>query len=639
MDREKTLADNLLAKYDGVFVVAFLGHRFNVWQLMEKLLCIIAKQADAKGNKKMRFRLNHAQCRLYAEMAEQAMRGEPVRIDILKARQIGFSTFIAGFLFIEWLCRKDYKIAIIADEKDHAGNIFRKYQYFYDHLDDYNPYLPEIKAYERANGKGKYGPHTYKPTLKYNKGQEYMETEYGGSILEVLVAGESAGRSDTYDAIHFTEAAFFQGNLTDTLTASAQTVPDAQNTFVFIETTANGFNEYKEIWDEDEGGQGGYKALFVPWYSNEDYKRPLQPGEAMPPLEEWMLSKQGHYKLSDEQMNWYWKRYLANHKRKEKVLQEYPFSPVDAFIATGDCAFGAEDVADRKRDVVEHNPIVRCGFFHFNNGSRDMRPTSNDDASRLWLENDRFVDSRNGLIRIFEEPIPGEPYLICCDPNKQENGDDVAVHVIDNTNLHQAATFNTADLLLDSVAFQMYLLGKMYNWALATVENGTETTVLETLLKLDYPNIYVNQRAASENMRGLITTKYGHYMTKTTRPRALEAFKVAFRENPEIINDYKTLCEMESFQKASHVTRAGHETLKEEAAPGKHDDLVMAFAAAFLIRGQQSALNDREKTQIKKTASGEADYASWRAYMKATEAQAVDSSGPLGRITGIDFRQ
>lgn len=638
-----TLAEKLLPKYDSAFWVYFQPHgcekpmRFPVWRMMEKYLYITAKTRDESPDKKIPFQLNYPQCRLYAEMAEQALAGQPVRIDILKARQIGFSTFIAGFLFIMTMFTPNFHCAVIADEKQHAHNIFRKYQYFYDHLDDSNPYYPEIVECAKQN-KGALSPLTYKPTLKYNKGQEYMETAKGGSILEVLVAGESAGRSDTYDALHLSECAFFQGNLLPTITAATQTVPAAKRTFIFLETTAKGFNDYKRLWDEDYGNQGSYKALFVPWFENPAYRDELRPMEKFPVLEDWMQERQEHYKLDDSQMLWYWRRYLDSHRDRDTMFQEYPFSPVEAFIATGGCVFGAENVATRKQEIYERNPIVKTGLFTFGGQAGYMKPTPIDgDIDRLKLERIAFRQTKGG-IRFFEEPKKGEPYVLICDPNKEMNEDDVAIQVIDNVDCRQVASFNRDDMMLDSIAYQIYCLGRYYNDALVSVEMGTETTVMNFLIRLGYPKLYVRQKDASENYRESLSKSYGHVCSPLTRGRMLEMAKIAFNENPRIVSDYRTLCEMESFQRTRHESRSGQVTLKSEAAPGKHDDLVMAWAAFFEVRNQQSMVNSAEADSIREGARGGFNYDEWqKRRIAAINGQRHGNPSPLELACGIDF--
>lgn len=620
-----SLAKELLSKYNSVFTVSINldgkgKKQYPVWQIMEGLLYIVAKQKDGEEGKKRRFILNRAQCLLYEEMCRMQLEGKPVRIDILKARQIGFSTFIAGFLFVMTAFTPQYKSAVIADEKGHAKNIFRKYEFFWQNLDCSNPHYQEIRQFEMRNP-GKVHPMSWKPARKYSKGQEYMEFEKDGQILEVLVAGEGAGRSDTYDAMHYSECAFFQGNLSATLNGATETVPNALNTFVFLETTANGFNEYKDIWDSDvEGGGESYSAFFMPWYKNPEYSTDLLVGEQMPMVEPWLKERQIEHNLTDSQILWYWRKYLSKRRNLEDTLQEYPFTPVDAFISTGECVFGSDLVAKMKEYAASRRQSVERGYFSY---QRKWSP----DGNSCSITNVRF-ERCQGPWRVYEEPIEGHPYVAICDPNNETN-DDSAIQVLDNTTARIVASYSSSEDNWDSVAYQLYCVGRWYNDALISNEMNIGKSVMEYIVKFGYPNIYIRQASLSEDYRQRIKSQYGHLTTIASRPNMLSDLKIAFREDPYMVPDYETLCEMESFQRVRHTSRNGSVRTKEEAAAGKHDDLVMALAAFFTVRHQQSFfVNDKEKP---KQTHISLEYENYMRKIREREPNDLEA------VTGIDF--
>lgn len=110
-------------------MVRFKGHSMGMAEFMETFLWIVDKDMEL-----VRLRPNRGQRRLLEEVERARAEGRPVRIDVLKARQIGYSTAIAAMNFAEWLTRPYARIAVIADVKDHAANIFRMYRTFYDNL-------------------------------------------------------------------------------------------------------------------------------------------------------------------------------------------------------------------------------------------------------------------------------------------------------------------------------------------------------------------------------------------------------------------------------------------------------------------------------------------------------------------------
>lgn len=565
--------------------------------LMEYLLRIVRKKSDVKpGEDKIgRFLLNDAQIGLYSEMCKQAVAGRPIRFNVLKARQIGFSTFIAGYFFIKTAFTRNFKSVIVADKKEHATNIFSKYRFFYQHLDDANPYSSEIRRFDNEHKYKVTHKMSWKPALSYSRGQEYLEFAQTGSILEVIVAGEGAGRSDTYDAVHLSECAFFQGNLEETINGISETVPFAPDTYVFMETTANGFNEYKDIWDSDVSSGGDpYVAYFVPWFNNQAYRIALKEGEGMPQIDDWLLERQRIYGLSDSQILWYWRKFCEKHKNRLNTLQEYPFCAVDAFISTGECVFGSDLVAERKEFAAQHPPISR-GHFTFH---KEFSP----DGSFIKLSNIEWHESRSGLIKIYQQPKPGYPYVGLLDPN-DEGSDFNAAQMMDNTNGHQVACFKTNDLNHDEITYQFYCLGRYYNWALLSPENNRGKDCIMYLTKLRYPKIYITQNSVGDDIYQSVRSRFGHNVNKGNRNTLLSDFKIAFMEDPEMIADYDTLCEMESFQKAKKTARNGSVVFKDEAAPGKHDDLIMSLSAFYTVRVQQTFSVLKEQANDKRDMS------------------------------------
>lgn len=572
-----TLADKELAIYDGVFTVYFQGLKLPVYVLMEKLLRITDKDGHC-----IPFTLNRQQVELYKEMALQRIKDRPVRQDILKSRQIGYSTFIAGFNFIVGMFTPNMHVGVVADVEDHAKNIFAKYEYFYKHLNDSNPMKDEIDEFDRTHkGKGQKHPNDYRPTLKAQRGQTYMETEAGNSIIEVLVAGQGSGRSGTYHILHLSECAFFK-NLKVTLNGLLETVSSKnKNSFIFLETTANGFNEYKDRWDKDSAGKTSYHALFMPWFMNPEYCNEEfdKPGVEMPAMEEWLYEKGKQYGLSNGQMVWYWDKY-QDKGDKGIVLQEYPFCPTDAFLTSGNCLFNTELIAKRKEELLE---LIGRGEWG-RSGRFATTSKYSEDGKAIAFVNHGFVEHRNGDITIYVEPIEGHPYIVNCDPAM--GGEDFyAIQVIDNYTCEQVAVYHTntpsGD---DEVAFQLIALGQYYNNALISAEcnNSNGSYILQIADKCGYKFIY--QDSEYDALTDRWDNRFGYKTKQNNKNPMVTMLKLNFRDNYRMINDLQTLCEMEEFE----VFR-NENTRKESyrASGSAHDDLVMSLCGCFYIRSSQ----------------------------------------------------
>ncbi|MCI1244475.1 MAG: hypothetical protein LKG11_00745 [Bacilli bacterium] len=575
-----SLADRLLKGCERDITVTFQGKVYPAWVLMESLLYIVDKNED-----NVRFRLNRQQCRLYKAICEQRRQGKLIREDILKARQIGFTTFIAGLYFTIAMFTPNVSVGIVADTLEHSQGIFEKYQHFYDCLDLNNPNRELIEEDPK-----KYAGLSYKPTLRYNKGQTMLRTDKGNSPIHVMAVGDSAGRSKTYSLLHLSECAFWD-NLGKTLKSLLKTVSRKNlMSMVFLETTGNGFNAYKDRWDRDLGGNSAFDAYFERWFDNPEYSEPIPEGyDLMAHLEPWELERMERYKVSPEKMNWYHNTYMGESDGdRNDVLQEYPFSPVDAFVASGNTVFDKELIAQRKSEILDSmaKKAPEKGRFTYSKAF-------SEDGSRIEMSGIAFADTRNGPISIMSKPVRGRPYVVTCDPN-MGGSDDVAIQVVDNCSGRQVARFKSNELPLDECAYQLYCLGRMYNWALMSSETNVGQIVMDLLIKMRYPKLYVAQSEAYENFRETVKVSYGHKTTKGNRQFMIDSFAMAFRQDPTIVSDYDTICEMESFQLVERYDGKGNVTSsKQEAAGGAHDDLVMAFAAFYLVRGQQSAVPDK----------------------------------------------
>ena len=80
------------------------------------------------------FRLNKPQQRLYDAIRSQWKAGKPVRVIILKARQMGFSTLTEAIIF--WMAATAFNVEcmIVAHTSEATQNLFQMSKRFYDHL-------------------------------------------------------------------------------------------------------------------------------------------------------------------------------------------------------------------------------------------------------------------------------------------------------------------------------------------------------------------------------------------------------------------------------------------------------------------------------------------------------------------------
>lgn len=575
----ESLADRMLKGHESALTVTVFGHVFPLWKAVEFFARI-----QNKNDEDVPFRYNYQQCRLYLAMAKAKEEGRQIRINILKARQIGFSTMIDVQLAIQALFTPNLRAGILADTEDHASGLFEKIQYVYDHLDHNNPARKLIEDDPKANGR-----YSWKPKLKYNKGQKLLRTAEGNSVVEVMCVSDTSGRSKHYTMIHCSEVAFWKQTEKALLSLFKTVSRHNPNSCIFLETTANGYNDYKLRWDRDfAGGDASFDAFFAPWFDNPEYRDDVPLGyDLKASMDQWEIDKQIKFGLRDDQMYWFHQEYLDANRNKDFVLQEDPFEPSDAFISTGNAVFDKDITEMRKSEIIAEersNEGYRCGSF-------TCKHPANEDQTRIDVLEDtiRWIDSRGGPIKIFQEPIPGHPYVVTCDPN-MGGSDDIAMQVMDNYTGRQVARFKSNVIKNDEAVWQLYCLGRMYNWALVSSENNVGQIILVLLEKSNYPKIYITQSESYQNYNRTLKTQLGHKTTVANRQFMIDSAVRAFREDPKTISDYDTICEMESFQLNEHFDKDGNVTrAKQEATGGAHDDLVMAWAAFYIVRQQQRA--------------------------------------------------
>lgn len=200
---------------------------------------------------------------------------------LLKARQEGFSSFIGGVYTGDFILDQNSYSVVIADVSDNAIGLLDKVKFY-------------LQSYEHRTG--------MKIPLKYNSKYEMVNQVLNSKYQIGTAENAEFGRSKTIKNLHMSEAAFYK-NFRKLLASALQAVrPDGR---VVIETTANGFNEFKEFWDESELGLTSFSPLFFSassFYSQE----------------------------------------FLDQKRMELgrlFTQEYPETPIDAFIASGTMYF------------------------------------------------------------------------------------------------------------------------------------------------------------------------------------------------------------------------------------------------------------------------------------------------------------
>lgn len=289
------------------------------------------------------FRMNRSQAFLHQRLEDQRRRTGKVRALVLKARQVGISTYIGGRCYWRVSHKFGYRAFILTHLDEASENLFGMAKRFHDNCPDM------VK------------PETGKSNAK--------ELFFSGldSGYKVGTAGSSeVGRSQTIQLFHGSEVAFWPNAQSHTA-GIRQAVADQPGTEVIFESTANGIgNVFHAEWKAAERGDSDYEAIFIPWFWHEEYSKTApddwSPGDA------W-VAYQGHFELSRDQLFWAWSKnremcVSAGGSPDEPCWlfrQEYPATADEAFQTSGADAFisSASVIAARKNGSVEgYGPII-----------------------------------------------------------------------------------------------------------------------------------------------------------------------------------------------------------------------------------------------------------------------------------------
>lgn len=477
---------------------------------------------------------------------------------ILKGRQQGFTSVITAIQLSFAIVRKNFSGFTMADRSDNTMAIFNdKARVVYDRL-----------------------PDELKPSEKFNSRNELFFDKLNSS-WRIATATDQVGRSRTLNFVHFSEVAFYECSLADLQAGIGEAI--TSGAIQVYETTANGFNEAKDLWDS-----GSCHNLFYEWWRSPEYRSDEY--QYLETSDPWLIERKKVLEergCDKDQITWYCKKY-ASYLDKNTIKQEYPITPTEAFISSGDCVFDLEAINNQLARVSGLQPLKK-GKFVYRKSATPIKNASGDIVDVEWKIDDiKFEERRDGYILIHEEPrvkrdertkavIAKCPYVIGGD-TAGKGADYFAAKVIDNINGRTVATLHKQRMDEDVYAEQLYCLGKYYNDALIGVETNYSRHPVRTLQRFGYTNMFRRQRV--DKVTDTVEDVFGFETTVRTKPIIIGELVELMREDPTIEADVETLKEMTTFVKKDNG--------KQEAIDGSHDDLVMSKAIAHFVASQQT---------------------------------------------------
>ena len=362
---------------------------------------------------------------------------------VLKARQMGISTWVAARFFLSTITRPGTLTVQVAHTQEAAEEIFRMVHRFVENLP---PDLKRVLRRSRSNRRQLVFPG--------------LDSEY-----RVETAGDAnAGRGLTIQNLHCSEVARWGANAAEVLASLRAAVPPGGE--IVLESTANGMGGcfYRE-WQR--ASETGYVRHFFPWWMDAGYR---VAGKAAEELLEAPLSAEERRLVESvgldlEQIAF--RRQMRNNFGV-RVAEEFAEDSATCFLASGSAVFDTAKIEARMHEL------------------------------RAPLES-----RENGRILVWLPPAVGRKYILGVDAAGGGAGGDYAcVQVIDRASGLQCAELY-GHYTPEELAGQAAKLGREYNGALMVVErNNHGHAVLAMLERVEqYEPLYGNPRYA-----GWVTT-------------------------------------------------------------------------------------------------------------------------------------
>lgn len=467
------------------------------------------------------FKMRPAQRDLFMKMHKRNI--------ILKARQIGFSTAIDIYLLDQALFNRNLKCAIVAQDQEAAAGLFRtKVQFPFDNLPAWLKVNFPIKSFQGGAKGGK------------------IEFANGSSI-----AVRTSFRSGTIQRMHISEhgkiCARFPHKAKEVRTG---TLPAASspNAIVFIESTAEGvggdfydmsINAMDLSRANHQLSDMDYAFHFFPWHGDPKYAMQI-------PSHGLHLSKahQEYFsavesvagiKLSDEQKFWY---VTTERTQKGEMKQEYPSTPMEAFLTSGRRVFDPVDCM--AAEALCQNPLIIY----------DVDPVM---GTRTKVQHFRDADAgeqKNKLLNhllVWELPEDGEDYCIGADVAEGlENGDRSSFDVIRRSTGEQVAKW-FGHLDTDLFAQLLCHIGKWYNIAYLMPERNNHGHAVLQTLRAKYPPARIYSEQYLDRDTDDETPKLGWLTTAQSKPILIDGAKTLMRNGISGINWIGTVAEMNTY--------------------------------------------------------------------------------------------
>ena len=492
---------------------------------IEKCVSVVGK-----GGGVVPFKLNRAQVAVHEAMQAQREKGHPGRAMVLKARQVGISTYGCGRVLAR-ACWGPHAIGVMVA---HIGGAAERLM-------------------ERVRGMWAGLPPWSRPAMEVDRREEMRfgavpVVEGNVRVNSMIVVGRSGGRGEwrslTVEIAHVSELAFMI-DAEEVLGGLLQGVIPGPQGVVIVESTANGTGDtFHREWLRAESGASGFAPIFVPWWWMPEYTFP-EPADGWDGVkvrctgeEDLLIAEHG---LTLGQV--LWRRWCIGTQcqgDEERFRQEYPATAAEAFLLSGHPAFSAAALTRLYEEAVKR--------------AETEKPREGEIS-----EAGVFVERTGGRLKVWKMPRADGDYVVAGDPaSGVEGGDASCAAIFDREREEVVALWHAHET---PVVFARALvgLGRFYAEAIVCpeVSGGHGFAVVEELKMCMYPRLYMWQRV--DRVRNNLSSYIGWETTWRSKGLLVDTMAWALTEHAIWIPDVETIRELLEFQYVERSRVGGQE--------------------------------------------------------------------------------
>ena len=525
-----------------------------------------------KRGKDIKPKPNTLQKRMFAHYRKCQIEDKPCKMIILKPRQKGASTCAQALTYHHMRKHENLSGSLMGDISGTSDKVFEIYRRYaeYDHF----PWTEEGGSL--ADGGNLADLIKLKSKSAYGK-------ETAGS--------KNAGRSGTIQVGNMTEVAFWpmQGER-DPALGYLQSLYDGDNvSLVVADSTPNGPNGwFYRTWVQDNE----WAKIFAAWFEFDDSVIPFHSDSELQDFKDTMTEDEKEemerFDVGYEQLHW--RRRVLQDKCNgdlSKFRQEYPSDPEECFLMSSRPRFHVSNL----------DKMVKA--------STDLKPKMGTMSVQTDGKTANFKPDRLGNWKIYEEPEYDSKYLIsvdtCTGEDQQMQGlaADPDFHSVQvwkapyedwhgNWHVPRMVALHHSRLDIGVLAQEIEGAARWYGDAFIIPEvNNSGLALLKYLLEA---GLSVYRRRRFNDSSGMVEKSFGWSTDKVTRKTVIDHMAAELLEENFDIPDIDVLKEMKTFV----INDKG----KPEAAPGHHDDHVLAAAIALYNIDSASTFKAPKKKKI-----------------------------------------